>query len=355
MVYEFIQNNFVVVVNILFLLVFMRTNVVFEKDITRRFLIDILILICLTITENIEYALSLRPTPTMARTVVAMIGYMLRPWIVYELILVLGYKSRKARLFLAIPGLINVLIECTALFSGIAFYFDEANKFTRGPLGFTPHICSCIYLALILVLSARFFKERNYMEAGIVLAIIVICLVATVLESIWDMQGLLRGASALSITFFYLYFCAQSFKRDALTKALNRHCFYQDAEKYKDKLLAVLSIDLNNLKVINDTKGHAAGDVALCTTAECVLKHLVKGCNLYRTGGDEFMVLCTKQNMTPELLKTVRDNVYEEMKQTPYRCAIGIAEYRPGESFNSLCARADADMYEMKTELKKQG
>ena len=355
MVYEFVQNNFVPVITIIFLLVFIKTNVVFEKDITNRFLIDIVILVILSVTENIEYALSLRPTPTMARTIVAMIGYMLRPWIVYQLILVLGYKSRKERILLAIPGLINVLIECTALFSGVAFYYDAANKFTRGPLGFAPHVCSSFYLILILVLSARFLKERNYMEAGIVLAIVVICLLATVLESIWDMQGLLRGASALSITFFYLYFCAQSFKRDALTKALNRHCFYQDAEKYKDKLAAVLSVDLNNLKVINDTQGHAAGDDALCTTAECIRNNLFKGCFLYRTGGDEFMVLCPKNVVTIEQLREMMQRVYEDMKQTPYRCAIGIAEYRPGESFNALCARADEDMYEMKMEMKRQG
>ena len=47
-----------------------------------------------------------------------------------------------------------------------------------------------------------------------------------------------------------------------------------DAEKFKDKMIAVLSIDLNNLKKINDFQGHAAGDVAIYTTAECIRKHL---------------------------------------------------------------------------------
>lgn len=355
MLYDLVQNNFVVVINVLFLLVFMLTNAVFDKAITRNFYIGVLIIIALTITENIDYALSLRPTPTMTRTVMSMIGYMLRPWIIYVLILVLGNKTKKERILFAIPGIINVLIESTALFSKIVFYYDEANQFTRGPLAYTPHICSCFYLVLILILSAQFFKERNYMEAGIILAIVVICVVATALESVWDMQGLLRAASALSITFFYLYYCAQSFKRDALTKALNRHCFYRDAEKSKDKLQAVLSMDLNDLKVINDTQGHAAGDVALCATVDSIRKHLVGGCRLYRTGGDEFMVLCKRQYVTSEQIKTVVNNIYKELEQTPYRCAIGIAEYCQGESFNSMCARADKAMYEKKTELKKQG
>lgn len=354
MLYDFIQNNFILVANILFLLVFLQTNTVFDKEITRRFATSIFLLMVVTVAENVEYAMSLRPESTIVRVWMSIIGYTLRPLIIYVLILILKYRSRRERLVLAIPAIINAMVAFTALFSGISFSYDEANEFVRGPLGFTPHICSGIYLLLILILSAQFFKERNYMEAGIILTIVLTCGVATGLESVWKHQGLLRAASSLSITFFYLYFCAQSFKRDALTKVLNRHCFYRDAEKYKDKIIAVLSVDLNNLKRINDSEGHAAGDVAIFTTAECIRKHLIKGCFLYRTGGDEFMVLCPRHVASLAELKLMIENISEEMKKTPYRCAIGLAEYRQGESFDNLCARADADMYQVKTELKKQ-
>lgn len=354
MAYNFIQNNFILVANILFLLVFLRTNTVFDKEITKRFSVSILLLVVVTIAENIEYAMSLRAEPTMVRVWMSILGYTLRPLIIYTLILILKYRSKKERTLLAVPAMINAVVAFSALFSDISFSYDAANEFVRGPLGYTPHICSGIYLFLILILSAQFFKERNYMEAGIILAIVLTCGVATGLESVWKHQGLLRAASALSITFFYLYFCAQSFKRDALTKVLNRHCFYRDAEKYKDKMVAVLSIDLNNLKRINDSQGHAAGDTAIFTTAECIRKNLLKGCFLYRTGGDEFMVLCPKHAASMQQLQQMMEKVYEDMKKTPYRCAIGIAEYRRGETFDSLCARADEDMYEMKMELKKQ-
>ena len=354
MAYDFIQNNFVIIVNILFLLVFLRTNTVFDKEITKRFAASILLLIVVTIVENIDYALSFMETPTMLHTVMHMLGYMLRPLIIYVLILILRYKSKRERFLVAIPAIVNAGIELTALFCGLAFSYDEANRFVRGPLGYSPHICSAFYLVLILFLSAQFFKERNYMEAGIIFTIVVTCVVATVLESVWNHVGLLRVASSLSITFFYLYFCAQSFKRDALTKVLNRHCFYRDAEKFKDKLVAVLSVDLNNLKKINDTEGHATGDKAIITTAECIRKNMLKGCYVYRTGGDEFMVLCPNHSVTIVQLREMMQRVYEDMNLTPYRCAIGIAEYRAGESFDNLCARADEDMYEMKMELKNR-
>ena len=354
MAYDYIQNNFIVVANILFLIVFLRTNTVFEKEITRRFAVSILLLVLVTIAENVEYAMSLRTEPTMLRVWMSVIGYTLRPLIIYSLILILKYQKLRERLLLAVPSILNGMIACTALCSDIAFSYDAANEFVRGPLGFTPHICSGIYLCLILILSAQFFKERNYMEAGIILAIVLTCGVATALESIWHHQGLLRAASSLSITFFYLYFCAQSFKRDALTKVLNRHCFYRDAERYKDKMIAMISVDLNNLKRINDSEGHAAGDIAICTTAECIRRNLMRGCFLYRTGGDEFMVLCPKQAASLEELQKMIAKIVEEMKRTPYRCAIGIAEYRQGESFDALCARADEAMYEVKIKSKEK-
>lgn len=354
MAYTYIQNNFILIVNIVFLIVFLRTNTVFDKVVTRRFATSIALLLAVTVAENVEYAMSLRAEPSMVRVWMSIIGYTLRPLIIYVLILILKYPSVKQRLALAIPAMINGVIALTALFSDISFSYDVANEFVRGPLGFTPHICSGFYLCLILVFSAQFFKERNYMEAGIILAIVLTCGVATGLESVWKHQGLLRAASALSITFFYLYFCAQSFKRDALTKVLNRHCFYRDAEKYKDKIAAVLSIDLNNLKRINDSEGHAAGDAAIFMTAECARKCLIKGCFLYRTGGDEFMVLCPKHVASLSQLQTMIDAISEEMKKTPYRCSIGMAEYREGESFNALCARADEAMYQRKTEMKEK-
>ena len=348
MIYEYIQNNFVVVTNILFLIVFLATNMIFDKRVTRLFALSISLLIILTITENIDYAMSLKAGPTMLRVWMASIGYALRPFIIYVLILVLKYHGLKERIILAIPGIINVGVTFTALFSGISFSYDAANEFVHGPLGYTPHICSVFYFCIIVFCTVHFFKERNYVEAGVIFAIVVMCVIATVLESIWDYPGLLRAAISLSITFFYLYFCAQSFKRDALTKVLNRHCFYQDAEAYQGKLAAVLSVDLNKLKVINDSEGHAAGDVAIYTTAQCIQKHLRKGCYVYRTGGDEFTVLCLRQMTSIAQIESMIQSILSEMEKTPYRCTIGMAEYREGESFSSLCARADEAMYQEK-------
>ena len=95
MLHEFIRDNFVVVVNVLFLLVFLATNTVFDKRITNHFLVSVIILIVTIVAGNMEYALSFQTTPTMLRTFVTMLGYSLRPYIIYVLILILKYETKR--------------------------------------------------------------------------------------------------------------------------------------------------------------------------------------------------------------------------------------------------------------------
>ncbi|MGN0416025.1 MAG: GGDEF domain-containing protein [Agathobacter sp.] len=83
------------------------------------------------------------------------------------------------------------------------------------------------------------------------------------------------------------------------------------------------AIDLNDLKQWNDGHGHAKGDDAICTLVHCVQKVIPKACYLYRTGGDEFMILCfNKEKETVEQLLT---DIRRELAPTPYSCAIGLA------------------------------
>ncbi|MCR4961476.1 MAG: diguanylate cyclase [Lachnospiraceae bacterium] len=67
---------------------------------------------------------------------------------------------------------------------------------------------------------------------------------------------------------YYLSLYVLTAKEDTLTHLLNRQCYYADSEKEKDMITAVVSVDMNDLKKINDTHGHDAGDKALKTVAE---------------------------------------------------------------------------------------
>ena len=195
-------------------------------------------------------------------------------------------------------------------------------------------------------------KKKNYHESLIVLAIVAAAVLALVFEVAFKFEGMVNATIALSITFYYMFLHTQTFKRDPLTYVLNRRCFYMDLEKNKEQITAVISIDLNYLKKINDTMGHSAGDEAICAVAKTVEKQLPRGCQLYRVGGDEFSVLCMRSDRK-QLEKVIRD-IKSELGRTEYSCAIGMSMVNGRSDMDAVCADADGAMYQDKLRMKKE-
>ncbi|MBR5108804.1 MAG: GGDEF domain-containing protein [Clostridia bacterium] len=80
---------------------------------------------------------------------------------------------------------------------------------------------------------------------------------------------------------------------DELTGLFNRRCYDADIELYKEKKIhqdfVIFSVDVNGLKKVNDTMGHAAGDELLIAAAQCLSAAIGPIGKVYRTGGDEFL------------------------------------------------------------------
>jgi diguanylate cyclase (GGDEF)-like protein len=85
-------------------------------------------------------------------------------------------------------------------------------------------------------------------------------------------------------------------RQDPLTEALNRHAFYSLLERNRDPLRTefsgcVVIIDIDNLKPINDSIGHTAGDGVIRTVANVIRSVIRANDLLFRWGGDEFLIL----------------------------------------------------------------
>ena len=251
---------------------------------------------------------------------------------------------------LSIPAMINTIISFSALFSDIAFSYSKDNKFIRGPLGISAYIVCILYLILLLSFTIYYLKERHIYESIIIFIINFMALLSICLEVIFKFDGFINATYAVSITFYYLFFHTQITKRDVLTQAFNRRCFYDDAKRDFIRIKGVISFDLNNLKILNDTKGHACGDEALINVASIVRRNIPLGCTLYRTGGDEFIVICLKHDQ--KTLEDLVEKLRSEIAKTSYSCAFGLAMIAENETFDSLCKRADSLMYEDKIRIK---
>ncbi len=115
--------------------------------------------------------------------------------------------------------------------------------------------------------------------------------------------------------------------------------------------VAVAVIDLDNLKKVNDTNGHEAGDNYIKTAAD-VLKMISRETDLTaRVGGDEFHVFLV--NTTPELADAWKKRALEEMKVKNVKASIGLSPVDL-ENVDESIKIADKEMYIEKRANKEQ-
>lgn len=348
---EVIQQNYVGVTIALLLILFIATNNNFDKKTNRLFLAAAVCVLLLIVEEAWEGQLALRDSYTPARVWLSAVGYTLRPLIPFFLVVMARGNARKWAAVMSVPAVLNMAAAFSALFCRAAFWYTADNQFVRGPLGITPFLTAGFYILALLYLAMREHRKGSRKEGMIVSAIALLALVSTLLESVFHLRGIQTAGIGVSITFYYLFLHSNHSNRDPLTGALTRRRFYLDAEKYRTVLTAVISLDLNDLKKLNDRRGHLEGDKALTAVTGLIKKHMGMHASLYRTGGDEFMILCYK--MGEERVRELIEAIRRELEQTEYRCAIGYAPYCYRLELDRVCQVADEAMYENKRRMKK--
>lgn len=350
MIQHLFQNNYITAALILGLLLFLRTNRTFEKRITILFHYFIFTIAGLILMESFEYCLSFKNDYIFLRNITTASEYILRT-ITVTLFIMIVERKRRIRYLIWIPVLIESILAFTSPFTHLMFWYNEHNEFQRGILGYLPHVISSIYLLIMVHLTLKNFRTINKGETITVLFCAALCAITTVLESAFHFTFLLTDAIIISGIFYYMYLYSQTYKIDPLTGTLDRRCFYLDQEKMLHLPMSIITMDINHLKETNDTSGHLAGDEAICTFANALLDSATKGFYVYRTGGDEFIVLGIKKSEV-DANHYIKD-VQVRMAQTPYTAAYGYAMYRPSDSFDEICQKSDAKMYENKNQSKE--
>ena len=153
--------------------------------------------------------------------------------------------------------------------------------------------------------------------------------------------------------------------QDTLTPVVNRRAFVRELSRfvsYGERYgtpSSVIYFDLNGLKGINDTHGHAAGDAALQRVAEILTEKVRESDFVGRLGGDEFGVLLAHADEAAATEKALQlvdaiENTTIDWNGTaiPLKVAFGAYTFKGGENANEALAEADKKMYAQKNSGK---
>ena len=149
--------------------------------------------------------------------------------------------------------------------------------------------------------------------------------------------------------------------QDSLCDLPNRRGFMRVLERTIDRVkryeeqAAILFVDLDGLKMINDSSGHGAGDEALIEVSKMLVGGVRKSDLVARIGGDEFAILLihSDEESAVETASRLVDMIADcdfrhDGELLPLSVAIGVGMIHPEDTPEQAIARADAEMYRRK-------
>ena len=295
------------------------------------------------------------------------LGYVIRPVCIIFFIRLADSRVKKVPIIALIPLVINLIIYSFALFTNVealstlVFYYTKTADglvFNRGYFlfNFSSHLISLLYLGYLVYVSFKKLKGKHFSHGITLIICTVFVITAVVVESIFsnkDIQ-LLNVTIAVSALFYYLFLYSERARSDPLTGLFNRETYYYDLNKMNKTINAVIQLDMNGLKWINDNQGHVAGDNALMTIGRICEKNAKRNVYAYRLGGDEFTILAV--NYDEEKVQSIVNEIKDDLSKTSYYCSIGYAiKHDNDETVEQLLRRAEEEMYKDKEEFYKQG
>jgi diguanylate cyclase (GGDEF)-like protein len=153
---------------------------------------------------------------------------------------------------------------------------------------------------------------------------------------------------------------------DNMTGLFNRTALTEHTPEYENLIaqsspLGIIQLDVNNLKKVNDNLGHEMGDKLISTAANGLRESFKNNCRIYRTGGDEFLVIIT--NTSPQLtyetgIKALKEycDTFNSKPNIDFNLVIahGYVEVQEQMPLSDAIDMADVLMYQNKRELKER-
>ena len=339
---SYILQNWILILVLGAFAIILFTSVFLNNKATTRMLILILSVFALSIIVFAEFYITPTEENIMARKILMSIRYSATPFII-ALVTFALVKHLKG--FIFIPAAVLLIIDVVSIFTGIVFDIKNVSELVRGPLGFLPYIVASLYMIFLIYILIKRSNKRAIEIIPIVF--LTFALLSGLIFPLFlgpSYAQIFCTIIAVALFIYHVFLILQISKKDPLTGLLNRQAYNVDIERNEKDVSAIVSVDMNELKDLNDTFGHAAGDEALSTIGLLLLNSCKAKQTAYRVGGDEFLIVCLK--MPEDEVKELVDRIKKYVADTKYTCSVGYSYNDDGKkSTDQLLKESDEAMY----------
>lgn len=344
---EYLFQNWILILVLGAFMVVLSITSFSSKKSTIRYLSLLILIFLLSIVVFMEFNLQFVIENKTARLILMCIRYSATPFVLSLVTIVL---VKRQKYFVFIPAFILLVIDIISIFTGIVFSINDSFELVRGPLGYLPFIMCGLYMVfLIFILIKR--SNKRLIEIIPIIFLSIALISGIIFPFIFGSKfaQIFCTIIVVSLFIYYVFDILALVKKDALTGLLNRQAYYAETKRdYKD-ITAIVSLDMNGLKVINDTYGHAMGDEALVSLAVCFSKASKAKQSVYRMGGDEFVIVCRRTSK--EEVEALVERIEKYVKETKYTCSIGYSYHEVGTvELDDLLKESDEIMYSNKAD-----
>lgn len=282
-------------------------------------------------------------------------------WFNYiQTMLEIHYIKKTQTLIALIPLIVSVVLILVNTLNGILFSIDHNGNFQEEPLYLLYVLINDFYYFVgayqAYVYSCRaknYQQKKSYQILGIYMAVM---LIVGALQDIFRSIPIFCVGTSLSILIVYISLEEQMISIDPLTQLNNRNRMEQhlfECMRNADANMYLLVLDVDKFKQINDTYGHAQGDLALKSIANCLKEACIEKSDfIARYGGDEFVIVY-KGNDVEGLCQRIHTYIQQLSFPFDLDVSIGCAPYHNGlRKWNDWFIVADKQLYQEKKKLK---
>ncbi len=306
-------------------------------------------------------------------------------------------KENRFAIFLKYTGRLllyfQLIILIINLFIPVAFWFDEDGSYCYGPARNINLILQIIMFLIVYVYMLYMARKstgkarRRHRATGIFSTIMIVFITLQVIFPLYPLYtiGYMLGICILHT--FVLEDEKEAHRseiesilqveqiqemelgqtralayQDPLTGVKDKMAYIEGVVSFNNRLLnnnlsdfALIVFDINDLKKVNDTRGHDAGDKHIKKASTFICDRF-KHSPVYRIGGDEFVVFLMNEDFKnrEKLIKSFDSAIEKNVKEGKFVISSGYTEFIPGldKNFLRLFERADKYMYDHKQKLK---